>query len=284
MEYVETAAPVALSRHVQCLWRLRDRDPSASVHTVYPDGRCELILHMGMPLQIQSAQGTWQAQSQSLFAAQTRQAIKLRAVGALDCLGVRLQPAASAALLRQADGGVFSPLSDLADGVHDLHRLDLPLAQALQRSLAAGDDAVSPAFLAQLCERLGSIALDSRIERACALLDQALGCLPIGALAETLGMSLRALQARFLAAVGLTAKEYARIQRLQATIRELDRGHTPLAQIALSAGFADQAHATRALRSFSGLTPAALRRALKAERNGELTLAMAAAFVRGTSR
>jgi hypothetical protein len=33
-----------------------------------------------------------------------------------------------------------------------------------------------------------------------------------------------------------------------------------------------------------GLTPAALRSALKAERNGELTLAMAAAFVRGTSR
>jgi len=46
-------------------------------------------------------------------------------------------------------------------------------------------------------------------------------------------------------------------------------------------GFADQAHATRALQAFAGLTPARLRRALHAERDGDATLAMAAAFVRG---
>jgi methylphosphotriester-DNA--protein-cysteine methyltransferase len=98
-----------------------------------------------------------------------------------------------------------------------------------------------------------------------------------------MGVSLRNLQTRFLAAVGLTVKEYALVQRLQATIKQLDGGGDALADTAVAAGFADQAHATRAVRAFAGFTPARLRKALLAERDGDQTLAMAAAFVRGES-
>ena len=282
MEYREHAAPAALSRHVQCLWRLLDPAPSAAPQTVYPDGRCELIVHLAQPMQIQTSDGGWRAQSRCLFAAQARSAIRLRATGALDCVGVRLRPEASAALFSAgAPGG--KPLAAWVDQVLDLHTLDAPFAAALSAHLGDGRDPIAPGFIALLGEHLVARSVDARIASAVAVLDRASGNLTLRALAVTVGMGVRSLQGRFLAAVGLTVKEYALVQRLQATIRQLDAGSSALAETAIEMGFADQAHATRALRAFAGLTPARLRDALLAQRNGDQTLAMAAAFVRGES-
>jgi AraC-like DNA-binding protein len=94
-------------------------------------------------------------------------------------------------------------------------------------------------------------------------------------------MGLRSFQTRFLECVGLGAKEYARLLRLQATIRALDGDDSPLSQLAFDAGFADQAHATRELARLTGLTPARLRAALRRDREGDDTIRLAAAFVRG---
>ena len=94
-------------------------------------------------------------------------------------------------------------------------------------------------------------------------------------------MSLRAIQRRFLACLGLGATDFARIVRLQATLRALDEGRASLAGVAVDAGFADQSHATRELRRFTGLTPARLFAALNNERETDSTVRLAAAFVRG---
>jgi AraC-like DNA-binding protein len=96
-------------------------------------------------------------------------------------------------------------------------------------------------------------------------------------------MSLRSFQIRFLACVGLSAKAFARVLRLQATIRAIDRGVESLAQLAVDSGFADQAHATREVQRLTGLTPARLRAALRSARDDDRTVELAAAFVRGTA-
>jgi len=281
MEYRETAAPAALERHVQCWWRLRDPTPSGAPQTIYPDGCCELIVHRAQPMQIRTPTG-WRAQGRCLFAAQARSAIRLRATGPLDCVGVRLRPEASAALFSAALQETTA-LASLADQVLDLRVLDEPFARALTECLGGGADPPAPAFVRLLSERLGTRSIDAQVAAAVTALDRAHGNLGVRALATELGISVRSLQGRFLAAVGLTVKEYALVQRLQATIRQLDGGAAALAETAIEMGFADQAHATRALRAFAGMTPARLRSALAAQRDGDQTLAMAAAFVRGES-
>ncbi len=91
---------------------------------------------------------------------------------------------------------------------------------------------------------------------------------------------MRGFQARFRAEVGLTPKEFARLMRLQATLRALDL--TPsLSALAADAGFSDQAHATRELQRSTGLTPASLRANLRRDRDGDAAVRLAAAFVRG---
>ncbi len=275
MEYQEQAPPASLQRHVQCLWRLRAEQPALPVQTVYPDGRCELIVHLGVPMSRFSLAEGWQVQARCLFAAQLRSAIRLAANGPVDCVGVRLQPAASHAIVGNALPGLVEQVIDLAQAQPRL----APRFQAACIDYAAGDDPA--AIWRVLHEPLTGPALDVQVEAALSRIDAAGGDLSMAGLVREQRIGLRSLQSRFLRSVGLTAKEYARVQRLQATLRQLDEGAEPLSALALERGFADQAHATREVARLTGLTPARLRRALQAERVGDATLRMAAAFVRG---
>ncbi len=80
-------------------------------------------------------------------------------------------------------------------------------------------------------------------------------------LAGELGVSARQLQRRFTAAVGYGPKTFQRVARLQRLLAlgERPAGARPgLTQLALAAGYADQAHMTREVRALSGRTPSAM--------------------------
>ena len=64
---------------------------------------------------------------------------------------------------------------------------------------------------------------------------------------------------RCRAASGLSPHELRRMHRVELARTMIATG-IPLAEAALAAGFADQAHMTRQLRQLWGVTPAALRR------------------------
>lgn len=274
MDYREFEVPESLRRQVQCVWRLSDAAPAPEPQVIYPDGRCELIVHLAEPMAWWEPELGWVPQFPVLFAAQQRAPIRLAARGPLDCLGVRLQPAASVLI-----GGV--QLATLREQIVALGGLDGGFARALAsavQSFCLDDDS---SLWRLLGTRLATADLDARIEAAVEVLDAAQGQVRIQRVAELAGLPLRSFQMRFLASVGLGAKEYARVLRLQAAVRLIDAGRVPLADIAADVGFSDQAHATRELHVLTGLTPARLSRALRDQRNGEQTLQTAAAFVRG---
>lgn len=275
MDYQERPPPPHLARYVQCLWHLRDAEPTGDTQTIYPDGRCELIAHLGAPMRRFTLAHGWRTQQPHLFAAQHRSPIRLAAAGTVDCVGVRLTAAASAVVAE-------ARLPALADDIVALESLDPEFANGFADAARAFGDSRDPRELwDMLTVRMRSQSLDSHIEAGIAALDACDGRTTVQALARELGVSVRGFQVRFLAAVGLPPKEYARVRRLQATIRQLDATQASLAEVAIEAGFADQAHATRELRNLTGFTPARLRRALAASREGDATLRMAAAFVRG---
>ncbi|MEU9434781.1 helix-turn-helix domain-containing protein [Streptomyces sp. NPDC048252] len=83
-----------------------------------------------------------------------------------------------------------------------------------------------------------------------------------GAVAETadeLGLGARQLHRRSLSAFGYGPKTLARILRLQRALA-LARQGVPYADTANRAGYADQAHLSRDVREFTGLTLGALLR------------------------
>lgn len=275
MEYREYEPPATLRRHVQCVWRLRDTSPSTDPQTIYPDGRCEAIVHLGAPMRILLPDRTWQTQPVCIFAGQHQAAIRLAPAGAIDCVGVRLQPAASAAV-------AGARLEELAERTIDLALLAAPFAAEFIRTARVfSANPQAPSFWRCLERCLLAHPLDERIEAAVAYLESRHGQRRIDATADAAGMRMRAFQNRFVACVGMGPKAFARVLRLQAAIRAIDGGTGSIAQVAAESGFSDQAHATRELQRVTGLTPARLRIALRVARDDDRTVELAAAFVRG---
>ncbi len=79
---------------------------------------------------------------------------------------------------------------------------------------------------------------------------------PVGEVSSTLGMLPRTLRRRFIAQVGLTPKRFARVQRLQRVVRQLD-GETQAdwAAVAAEHGYSDQPHLAGEFRDLAGVTP-----------------------------
>jgi AraC-like DNA-binding protein len=92
-------------------------------------------------------------------------------------------------------------------------------------------------------------------------LDATGGRLPIDALRDELRCSRRHLSSRFKETVGVGPKAFARLVRFDRAQHLLRDPSAGLADVAAACGYSDQAHLTREVRAFSGVTPTAFRAA-----------------------
>lgn len=95
------------------------------------------------------------------------------------------------------------------------------------------------------------------------------GAVAVAALSDAIGVSGNHLAAQFKAHVGVTPKRVARIYRFARLILSVDtREPVDWADLALGAGYFDQAHFSREFKDFTGHTPTqylALRRRFPAQ-------------------
>jgi transcriptional regulator GlxA family with amidase domain len=128
----------------------------------------------------------------------------------------------------------------------------------LERRTATGRVAVAQSLLASRLSAMAS--LDPLIQHAVSLLSQA-PLERVAGLARAVGVTERHLRRRFLAAVGYSPKLFQRILRFQRLLA-LAKVHrsTCLGDLSFLAGYADQAHMTRDVGEFAGVSPSALLR------------------------
>ncbi|MEM6392652.1 MAG: helix-turn-helix domain-containing protein [Planctomycetota bacterium] len=86
------------------------------------------------------------------------------------------------------------------------------------------------------------------------LMTRCQGRLTIQRLTHHLGVNPRQLERAFLQHIGVSPKRYARILRFQHADRLISAGR-PLAWVAATAGYCDQAHLCRDFRAFTDRTP-----------------------------
>jgi AraC-like DNA-binding protein len=103
-------------------------------------------------------------------------------------------------------------------------------------------------------------ALDARVERAVRKLQKDYDDVSIASLAKQVGLSERQLERLFHAHVGVRPKFLARVLRLQRAVTLSRVRVGTQAELATSAGFADEAHLLREFRALAGATPRALGR------------------------
>lgn len=151
------------------------------------------------------------------------------------------------------------PAGELAGLVVDLPELLGPEAAHLPEQLATRPTwAERFARLDELLLRRidGDRTLPTEVGRAWATLVATGGRVDIAGLARDVGWSRRHLTERFRAELGLAPKVAARVLRFDRSKRLLERdGGRPLADVAVTAGYYDQAHLARDWRELAGCPP-----------------------------
>ena len=219
--YVErrVASPLA-----SCTWEQRAEGPYQQ--RIVPDACVDLI---------------WSGGQLTVAGPDTRPRLASLAAGTR-IVGVRLRPGAAGAVL-----GI--PASELCDCVPAAaYVLGRDVAAELLEALASDQD--PHALLLRAIELRGVRERDPLVAAAVRALGRPRA--RVGVVADELGLSARQLQRRISDAVGYgpkTLQRVLRFRRLQAL------GPAPLAELALDAGYADQAHMTAEVTQLAGISP-----------------------------
>jgi AraC-like DNA-binding protein len=108
--------------------------------------------------------------------------------------------------------------------------------------------------------RRGSVARATIGTTAADIISSRHGKISADAVAAALGCSTRHLRRQMIAEIGMGPKAAARIARIRRAVALLGASDQPLAQVALDAGYGDQAHMTREFAALKAPTPATIRR------------------------
>lgn len=222
--YRELVPPGALRETLSCVWfRVAGADPAPV--RVLPDAGVDVI---------------WRAERGVMVAGPDTEAkVSVLEPGEV-LVGVRFAPGAAGAAL----GLPMSELRELRVAAEDV-----------DPRLAVDGDLAPGQALAALLDSLTPAAPDRAVQAA------ARHGGTIAEAARDFGLSERQLRRRSLAAIGYGPKTLARVLRFQRFLAAADASPVAsLAQLALDAGYADQAHLTRECTRLAGLPPLALRR------------------------
>ncbi|MGV3622739.1 MAG: helix-turn-helix domain-containing protein [Archangium sp.] len=152
------------------------------------------------------------------------------------------------------------PASELTDQTVRLQTLwgedALPLTCAISREPDAIAEHFATAALARVRKREESSS--ARLARhAVRMLDAEQ--VPVGSVAERLGVTSRHLRRTFVENVGVGPKEFARATRLQRALKLAEKT-TDWGDVANTAGYFDQSHFTTDFKALMGVTPTRFER------------------------
>jgi AraC-like DNA-binding protein len=245
----EQPPPEPFAEHVLARWTIDVALPAreAALHTIWPDGCVSLfvVAHNGMPV------------AASMVGPRLR-ALRVPVRGGLVLRGIRLWPDTAAQVLGVNPMAVRDLMRPAAEvlGVGAL-----ALARALAR--ASDDVALEEVWTEWLAPRIESADLpDPDVRYVVRRLIDSEGRYDIARAATESGLSRRALDRRFAAAVGLSPIQFARIRRVRSAIGHVFSGERDVGAMAALAGHPDTASFSREFRSVAGLDPQHLMREL----------------------
>lgn len=174
-------------------------------------------------------------------------------------LGIRLVPTAAFRLL----GASLNDLTSLTVDLHDV--LGSAGAELGTRVHAAHGGALAIRAAARWAARriAGGPAADMVVDCAVEAIVADGGTGSIAALEAWQGRSRTRFAAAFRDRVGVSPKRFARIVRFNRALGAVALGRASLGDIALAAGYFDQAHFSAEFRAHAGLTPSAYLRAMR---------------------
>lgn len=257
--YLQRTPAAPLSAHVACLWASERGALAHARERILPSGCDNIVIAMhDAPLRRFADEDAARSQPVGLALWQ----------GAHDVAVLRDTSAPASVIgisFRAGGAAAFAglPMGGLAGRAVALDALWGPAARELRERLQHTPGAAARLALLErwLLKRLERAApADPVVQQALALFAREPALAQVERVRRATGCSPQRFIARFRDAVGLTPKRYARVLRFHTLVQQLgaDRA-TSLAELALDAGYADQAHLAHEFRRLGGLTPGAYR-------------------------
>jgi AraC-like DNA-binding protein len=153
---------------------------------------------------------------------------------------------------------------DLNDNCYNLEQLECSFGADTKKKLnqtlhSANRIKIISSFLQSIFQEKQE-ELDFTISKAIQKIITKKGQLTIGDLCNELHLTERTFERRFFNAVGVTAKQFARIIQFQQSLEQLTiKDFTKLTDIVYANGFADQSHFIKVFKAFTGKTPLAFK-------------------------
>ena len=257
MYYREIEPAPALQAFVTCYWEFIARDIPGGFyeHIVMPDGCVTIVYGRN------AAEG-------SSFLRLVGPSLEARTVPihTHDIFwGIRFWPGAAGYLLG------LSPRA-LQDRVFEAPSSIPEIATALLEKLPAchtGEEATRVFDEVLLKRAPGVEALDEKVMAGVKAIVAAKGEIKIGGLAQQLGLSERQFQRRFQKAVGLTAKQFARIRRFRVSMSNvLEEEPKDWGRVAAERGYTDQPHLVREFSQLVGEPPTSFAERIRSIEHG----------------
>lgn len=243
------AAP--LDRYVECFWWSERSEPQTHGEHILPSGRAQLVvaLHDNHIVYRPNGSSHWVAWAGSVVHGPQWRHYVVGPKPRGTAVGVAFRPGCAGCLLGVA-------MSELTDRHICLDALWGDRAGQLRQRLLTAVDAPS---VFQVLERYLSARIQAPLLMhpavAYALASSAQAARVSDVQRQT-GYSPRHFIAKFNESVGVTPKQYFRIQRFnRVTQRLASNQQVMLADLAASLGYSDQAHLTREFREFAGVPP-----------------------------
>jgi AraC-like DNA-binding protein len=218
-QYREHLPIPALRAHVRVLWELSGPCDDPAPQRMIPDGSISLWINFGAPLAWAPDRGEDVPPGGTLFLGEIRRPFELSSSGALDVVGVSFRAGRARAF-------VDAPLRELVDRLI----ADPPLAATLSRDLARSVHGADPEDRIALLQAALARALVAPraplgpVRRALDLLERDQGTLRIATLADTVGLSPRQLERRFVEEVGIAPKPLASVLRFRRALDAMVAG------------------------------------------------------------
>jgi AraC-like DNA-binding protein len=177
--------------------------------------------------------------------------VRVRGRG-IECLQVRLSPVVAHAVL-----GACAELDGTLVALDDLWGRDAVRTQEQLRAARSWDERFAIAEAAVARRYKVGRAADPEVAFAWRQMITSRGCLRVERLAAEAGWSRKRLWSRFRSQTGLTPKRAAQLIRFDHAAHRLAAGHSA-ALVAAESGYSDQSHLHRDVKTFAGVTPAAV--------------------------
>lgn len=241
--------PARLAGVVDHLWHSAGVIPDRR-ERVLPNGTYELVLALGDRHRLVERDGVRVLPTASFGGLRSRPFV-LDHPHRCDTLGIVLRPAGARALLSRPLWEVSDLTLDARDVLgRDVDRLVERCAET------ASPDARFARVVGWLLDRLARAkSLDLAIAWMAAEIERSGGALRVGSLARETSLSRARVIERFREQIGTRPKLYARLVRFRRVLARLQEDAAVLADVALEAGYYDQAHMNAEFRELAGVSP-----------------------------